>query len=480
MFILENRVIKGVRDKKIYFIIAIQLIFSFILCLKMRSDVFSLILIFNFAVLVGIFLIMHETLLLVLTLMLSFTVTYLIDNIGLSSLVKYGLDYCIILVGMRLIIYFVNKKIKFHEIYIFIILLLILTLISFSINGISINEYIKKLYFDYLRYFIIFISVISFDLKEVQIKKVTKILWYLLLAQVPLVIFQDIWSMSRWHPVLPGDIRQDYLSGILGGRGNTELGLLITIALTTLFVLFLNKKVNYIYFVISLLLLVTVLVIGEIKFIFFILPITMGIVAISKLNIKSISMGLVALIILSIGIKELGNIYTQFNNFTNIESIEEYIMTPYAGSGLSRGDSFIIAGKMIQKNFSTTLVGYGVSNATSIVDLESTPTEFQKSHKYRFTAFNISQYIIELGYVGILNYYGIFITILIMSISLIIKSENDFRKNIGWTGISAMFVIITCTFYNMSMEKVNFAIFAWMLMGIVCRYNYLTKDESTN
>lgn len=449
-------------------ILIAQLILAIIFCALFNSNFIIIFLSIDLAILIGIFLLKNDFKLIVLTIILSLINIYLTENLRLPNSSKLIVDYLIFLIVIKLFTYFLLKKIKFKIIYVPIILFIFLSCFSFILNGESLITFLSTLYRNYLRYFIILIATINFDLPRRKIIKFIKVLGIILFLQVPMVIFQDFWSKSHWVVKLPGDIRQDYLSGIMGGKGSAQLGAYIITAFAILFVLYKNKKIKFVYLLISYLLLVIMLIIGEIKFVFIIVPIILLYLSLKKIKFKYILTVIITTVILVIGINELGKIYPWFDNFLNINSLVETTNFKYAGSGLSRGDSFIIASKTISGNIATILVGYSVGNEILSYNAEN----------YKFMVFTVSQYIVEVGYLGLAVIFSIYALIIKYSKYLSEFSNNDFDKILGQTGTSFIFILILLLFYNSALISNNFAIFAWSYMGLIIREYYLIYSDN--
>lgn len=444
----------------------IQLIIAIIFCVLFKINFVIVFLLIDLAVLVGVFLLKNDFILISLTIISSIINIYVTENLGLPDSSKLIVDYLIFLISIKLFTYFITKKIKFRFIYIPIFIFTFLSFVSFILNSENLITFLIAIYRNYLRYFIILISVINFDLPRRKIIKFIRLLGIILFLQVPMVIFQDYWSENHWIAKLPGDIRQDYLAGIMGGRGSAQLGGYILLAFAIFFILYKNKKIKFIYLIISYILFSTMLIIGEIKFVFIVVPILLLFLALKKLKLKYIIIVVITTIILVIGINELGKIYPWFNNFLNIDSIVETINFKYAGSGLSRGDSFIVATKTISKNIANILLGCGADNNILI---DSYAVE-----NYKFTMFTISQYIVEVGYLGLATIFSIYTFVIKCSKYLGVYSNNDFDKILGQTGLSLILILILLLFYSSNLVTTNFAIFAWAYMGLIIREYYLT------
>lgn len=454
------------KAKKLPFLIIIQLILFSILSVKINYSIFLIGIVGNISIIMAIYLFYNDSLNLTLTLITSFTLTYFIENLKMPHAIRYIQDYFILIMAIKLIVYFIKGKISIKKIYFPIVIFFIVTLTSFFVNGGNFIGFLLTWFDDYVRYFIIFLAVINLEIQENKLMKIIKGLWYLLLLQVPVVFVQEMWSLKYWRPANSGDIRQDYISGTLGGRGTIELGILLTIGISILFILYIKKKVKLIYFLTVFVLFIAVICISEIKFAFFLIAISFLIIFLTNFSFKSSIVVLLSGIFIIIGFQGLVKLYPDFQNFTSKEYISSYLRGTYAESRISRTNSFIIANEFISKYYSTSILGYGAGNSDKISSI------------YRFSAFNISQYIIELGYVGIICLYGIFIIMSFISISLLKNGKREFDKILGTTGLILQPIIIIGTFYNRPMVNITFSIFSWVANGVIYRYYQFNKKQS--
>lgn len=147
----------------------------------------------------------------------------------------------------------------------------------------------------------------------------------------------------------------------------------------------------------------------------------------------------------------------------------------YAGCGLNRVTCIIVIDEIISSNYLNKLFGYGISTATSIGSETKHLSQFQKTNTYNFSMFTIAQYLVENGWIGLLLILAVFINTLNISIKLKRDYKNEFNCILGEVGIPFIFSIIFVLFYSMCMEKNNFAIFAWAMLGLIQRTYYVKK-----
>lgn len=443
------------------------MLISFILNKGILISLVAVILI-NLVVIVGWFLIKRDNLLLISTIFSSLIVLFFTENLGMSSLVKLSVDYLIFLMFIKLIYYFYKREVKLNKIYILFFAVFIISFISVILNNINPLKYSYYLYFDYFRYFIICAFVINCKISNYDIKKYAKYLLIFLIIQIPIILFQNYYGIKNGlFNTAGGNAYQDFLCGLLGGKSTTELGLYICIMLSALYILYQMKKINATSFIIAFIACLIVLVISEIKFTFALVLLSLTILTlIEKVNKKSLLILFGAGLAIVVSFLILGIIYPWFKEFLNISKILEYINAEYAGSGLSRANSFIVAFNEIKDNFVHLFLGEGISSAYNFKEVVGSNSFIPG--QYIFIMFSVAQYIFELGILGVITLYSVFFIAFHSSIKLI-KDKYDFNKIVGKLGIVSIVLFIISHFYGLSMEKVNFAVFAWCLIGLIFR-----------
>ncbi len=467
MSILNKKCIVG----SIFFVMLI-LIFSNIL----QFNVVDLFLVTIIGVVLSYILIKNDNYILICILVSSLTLTFLIENIGVSGYVRYLLDYFLIIALCKNIYYFAKGKAKFVRIYIFIIIFGIFTAISAIVNKSSVSRYLYSFYSDYFRYFIVFASVVNFKLKKNFVETYMKKLYLVLLMQVPIVIVQYFYYEKHWVSKGVGDVKQDYISGILGGRGTAEIGMIACLAVSFMYVLYQRKKIKFSTFIMIIIDMILILSIGEIKFCLAFLVLMLFIITILRLNIKGIFISLLVLLMCYFGMNQLQKLYG-WEDILSKESIMENLDYNYAGSNLSRMSAFGIANEQIKETGANMLFGRGIGNVKVKGTIIGKRTEFQSNNIYEFKQFTISQYLAENGWLGFISLSLIFIYLIYESVKLMKKGNTEQEKIIGNCGIPLIIIILISTFYSTCMTKISFAILSWFLMGMLERTYLQYKEE---
>ncbi len=452
-------------DKRIlYIILMAELTICYSLDLVFQKNLFLLAILGDILIFLGSYIFLHDIAIVILTLISSYIVNFLVYNLGAPSILIYISDVFISMMLIKLIIKIFKSTLKTNLMYVLIFIFLTCSICGYILSSESVTLYIRNLYFDYLRYFILFLFMINTEYSENEVIKYARMLFNILLIQVPIVIFQYFWSLKHWIPKSAVDIRQDYLCGILGERSTTELGLYIIIALSMMFVLYTKNKLSFKYISSMVSILIAAAVISEVKFVLFFLPCLFFFILLMNFNRKSVTIFFITSLMIVVSFNKLVKVYPEFQGFLSFKSVEKYSSDSYASSGIGRTDSFIVANRFLNESNENLLLGYGIGQADSISSL-------------RFSAFNISQYMIETGYLGISCLYGIFIYVFYISLKLIKNKKNDFFTLVGYYGLFVVIMIIISTFNNRSMTKINFAVTAWISIGVVYKYYCMYQNR---
>lgn len=404
-----------------------------------------------------------DSLLLILTIISSLTVFYLDRNLNFPSIIKIFVDIFSIIILVKIIYYYFQKKIKLNVPAYLCLVFLFISIIGFILNKYSIIQFAIVFEFDYFRFLVVYLGVVYLDIKKEDIWNVIKYLNIFLLIQVPIVIFQYIRFKPHWK--WEYGIMQDYLSGLLGGKSTGELGAYICIAIISYYVLYRYGKISLKFFIMYTVALLFVVIIAEIKFVLIILPILLAITYVKGTGKKQIFTILIGICVLLIGMNFTGKLYPEFKDLLKIENMKVYLDSNYAESNLSRLNSVSTANKVISKKNTTRIFGVGIGNT----DQDGiNASEFASNNIYLFKMFTWSYILAETGYIGtfiILMIYGVNIYYCIR----IIRSKNEFNEIIGTIGITTIILFIILNFYCMAMLKINFAILAWMGLGGISR-----------
>lgn len=423
------------------------------------------------AMLFSVYLIKRDKLLLSLTIFLSLILNYFSDNLGFGKELNIILDYFIILMAIKLFYMFICKKLKLNILTKIMSIFIVFCIIGYFINMPSGINFIKVMYFDYLRYFIVCLSALYFIYDDKYIIRMFKFIDIFIILQIPIIVIQLNKLALNYTG---GYVIQDYASGLLGGKSTAELGGILIVLFITIFVLFINKDISINLFIINTIFIIIISILSEIKFVLFFIPVVVLVISLKKINLKTIIIFIISMVLVFEGMNIIAKINPGFKNFFNKDNITSYINHSYGGSGISRGNSMSIANSYIKYDFNKIIVGNGIGSSTDSLNQKS---EFGRSNIYYFRMFYWPYIFVETGYIGIILMIIIYGIILRYSFKLT-KSTDKMKLYIGQIGIPLIVLLIFMNYYAMSMVKYNFSIFIWSLFGVIAKQFYRNQEEN--
>ena len=114
----------------------------------------------------------------------------------------------------------------------------------------------------------------------------------------------------------------------------------------------------------------------------------------------------------------------------------------------------------------TTAIGRGIGNS---IATSYKPSSYAKSNMYYYKMFYWSYIIVESGFLGSLLMIFIYCVFLYYSF-LLRRSIDSFHNLIGMIGWPFIALIVFMNYYSMAMVKINFAVIAWVIMGLIAKY----------
>ena len=210
---------------------------------------------------------------------------------------------------------------------------------------------------------------------------------------------------------------------------------------------------------------------SELKF-FFIMSILIVVVYVIvttlKLSVRSIGVVLVMIIMIPLSIRLLSSVFPEYKDYFDLDSIQSHIVesdTYSTDDDIGRSAVFVKLPLVLEEWSGSKVsqyVGIGLGKADyseSVAALNS--SFYNKFGDLHYTWLLTAFLFIELGYLGVIAYYSIFVCALIKCIY-----EYRFkRNNIYLFGVLIYSSFIAMTFYNNSL-KYNFAYIAYFLMSI--------------
>lgn len=460
------------KNTKLNLYILLTMIVIFLMSIFMGKyyniNLVNIILFALMSVFVAIYLFKHNKILITLTIFLSLILLYFTENLKFPNSIQFILDYLILIMMMKIL--FIKRK---KNIISYIVLaFFFITISAMFANEYNVVNYLKTLYFDYFRYFIICIYIINVKFEKTFIIKIMKWLGIFLIIQIPIIIIQLINESKVYKG---GYVIQDYASGLLGGKSTAELGGLLCITFILITVIYLYKKISNKVIILFMAAVVLIAILSEIKFVFLILPILVFVILTQKVNIKVIVICILSIFSIFLGINAISTINPDFENFLDKESIKSYINHSYGGSGLSRGNAMSIALDDIDNDIYTLLVGRGIGNS---VASSYSSSNYAKNNPYYYRMFYWPYIVVEGGILGLLLIGSIYVIIMYYSI-ILMRSNSIFYNIVGRVGWPIIVLLVFMNYYSMAMLKINFSVIAWIIIGLISKY-YLEMKEGNN
>lgn len=341
----------------------------------------------------------------------------LISDFNVPSFANYYTDFLTLLIVLAIFPIIKESKKKVHKVMILpiicILALLITGTISCIINRSSIMLYLWS-FRNIYRFYAFFIGC-AYLLKKEDIGNIFKILLMFLLGNV----------ISSTYQYFIQGLTDDYVGGlfgtIVGGNGSMNV-LLCQITIFSV-VMYLNKNKSIILPIIVILLSLYISTISELKMYYIeIAFIVLLAVLLSKISKRTIMTIMLCVLGAVISIPILYELYPNFEDFFNIETVLEYS----GGSGYATGEEDdkslnrftaiqTIKESILEKK-SEQLIGIGMGNGeTSQFSMFN--SEFYKTYgeESRYNWFSHSFMFIEGGYVGLILYFVFFICIFIQA-----------------------------------------------------------------
>lgn len=454
------------KEKIIYSVLSVFIFISIILTLKTQENFFMFLNVALVGIIFTVIILNYEWIIYLFIIFLSLLNYYFTFNLNITS--KFGLllDYFILLMFAKTIYKIIKYKLNFKTCPIILLALFsVIGILSLCVSDNIIG--IKNFYCDYLRYFMIYISVLYSNVKKKEFNIILRITSIFIVFQAFIVLYQ-----SNHMVVIPGTsgvsssgfVLQDFFSGLLGFKSTSELGFLIILNLIYIVYLYFNKKTSIIWVISAFVLSLLTVIFNETKIVFVLLPTILIILNIKRIRLKSILISIVALILFISSYKYVTELYPeQKSMLSSKEKLIEYIDMNYAGSGISRMNGVFVATNEIGTNFYSEIVGMGPGSSSKNIN-----------GKYDFSIFYFPNTIYDYGLGGFLLLIIFFILHLKYS-NRLIKTKQSFNVILGEVGVALFIIIIFSGIYSRSMLKCNFAIIAWVIEAIIAKKYFKYK-----
>lgn len=332
----------------------------------------------------------------------------------------------------------INKYID-NKVLFFILLFLITGTISSVINLVPITSYMWVLHF-YIRYWILLVCICNtFNFKDVL--KVKKIFYNAAIFNIILCIIQ----------VAMG-IKGDLLGGSFAG-GNAEIALLIMIITIMGSCDYFRgnlKKSKALLLIIGFM---YISIVGEIKFLYFMIPLFIGLsyILIKKFSIKNIIILALSSILFVPSMKYILSFYydDSYIEFVfNVDEVEEHLHQAHTGGerGINRATSIEIVSTYILQNTHDFLIGKGIgSGSSSSLFSSEIYRNFKDTNYYNFAP---SYLLVETGWIGSISYYMVYIMMLTLFYKKYRSTNNEESKYWASCGILATLMTGAFIWYN--------------------------------
>lgn len=371
---------------------------------------------------------------------------------------EYSLYFFSILLVFKLLEKKFIKKEKFNLnklIIILTIMLFLINVISVIYNGYSLS--ISLILFGTLKKFsfiILYIFYINADISDRCIVLNFKLMFIFALIQFPILIGQYLFGIT-----------QDNISGTFGNSGT---GILLQYFMNIMILLpIINKeckkiKISYLLFAVMILFYCAI---AEVKLGFIIIPFVYVLILISegryvKLILNSIILIFTLAVIYSFFVK----IYPEHDFIKKIDFSKSYLENAYGAEAVNRSNFMPLLNRTILQSRYKRAFGTGIATANPS-SVESLEGPIAREYSYmNIHFFSLPYSIIENGLIGTIIWLGIYVYILMSNLYKYFKQRNS------KCAVSILICIVTFIFiyYNSSMNTSNVIIMqVWFILSSI-------------
>ncbi len=366
---------------------------------------------------------------------LSHYVTWLPEILSLMVLV------------MVVALFAVDKSPAIHPKYVlFLTAYLLLVFIGVVLNAIPEGPLVAGLR-TYLKFIPFFLLPAAYAFSHEQIQSQLKFLLFLILMQVPLVLYQ---RFVQYKGVLSGDP----MKGMLGNSG--QLAIILSCAIAVVIACYLYGKLSRLATILLVILLFVPITVGETKASLVILPIALIAPFIlykeSKGNVKRLLAGLaVGVTVMSIFVIVYDHFMTPrwgygLMDFLTMEGrMEGYLYRGAEIGGdmdkLGRIDTLMFAMQILSQDFIKLLFGLGVGNVSGSF-LSGASGEYAAEYaKYGIDGTNVTLFLWEIGLLGVCLYF-IFFGLVFKDAYALSQHKNMIGAlALAWSVVVVIFII---------------------------------------
>lgn len=465
--------------QKNYTFIFIVIISASVLSIMLNENILDTIGIIIIGILSCLLLLFNDNVLLLFTIVFSFLQGFLVEELFLTSTMKYIPDFLAFLIFLKCIYkYFCTKK-KMITCFIwkYIFFIGALQIIAFVLNSYNILSFLWALK-NWYRFIIIFWGAYYLDVK-VKEKQIICLIKVLLLMQV----LTTIYEYKTLNKIFM-DNPNDRVSGMFGNRGTGIALILLLMLLCFAISRYIHgKDRNSRNVVIVLIVICLQCVLGELRAAFILLPAVIFFMMFAMIVDNSKKKYIKKLLFLSglfvIGISITFSAYISvYKNFDSIKDIynQKYLnqtlkKSSYNSDGLmvNRLNGCEKVTKIILEPSHNVIFGVGIGNASPSTKDYLKGNYYKRYGYLKYYFFYLPYFLTENGYAGLFVILLMMMSLFWNSIKLYGKCNNEKWLLLGYQ--CCIFVIVVTMVYNAAFGMVQVGFTFWTITGLVFR-NY--------
>ncbi|GKX67460.1 hypothetical protein [Inconstantimicrobium mannanitabidum] len=316
----------------------------------------------------------------------------------------------------------------------------------------------------YFRWIILYICISKLEVKFVKVKN---IVGFIYLLQVILVLFQSKRYADR-----------DQICGTFGLYGTPYI--LCFICIIFYYVIY-NKRNILSYFVILSTL--YIIIFGEIKVAFIVLPISILCVyiIISKNKFyKKVIITILITIVFIASTKLLGRVYSNFNDFFTVDKVIEYFNYKNPAYDYGRVDNFLNINNELNDTVYKYIgkgLGYSVPSDFTTYDLalwkgrninQLEGSKYYLDNRTRgYEIVSLNVFFLDNGIIGILVLVIMFSIFFVRAIRVYYKTENEEYRSTSLAYISFLISFFALCIYTDCLYNIQTSLILWIFTGYI-------------
>lgn len=381
--------------------------------------------------------------------------------------VPLSLRFYVDIINIILFFKIFRNRFKLHLLKDPIMIIFIITICFNLLRIIDGNYTIYDLFLGlrmYFRWIIVYICMSKLEVRFVKLKNIIVLLYSM---QVILVLLQSKLYQDR-----------DQICGTFGLYGTPYI--LCFICIIFYYILY-NKKNILSY--ISLMSVIYIIIIGEIKISFIVIPISVVIVYIIISKEKFYKKAIIAIIIPISCVAStylLGRVYSNFEDFFTIEKVEEYVNYKNPVYDYGRVDNFLVInnelGDSIYKYIGMGL-GYAVPSDFTTYDLSTgkgriinqiVGSKYYLENKTRgYEIVSLTTFFLDNGVVGIFVLVIVFIIFFIKAKNIYYKTNSQEYKSTSLAYMSFIITFFILCLYTDCLYNIQSNLILWIFTGYI-------------